>query len=49
MKSINDLDFSYSIKICKNKDGIRTFNICKHCNTANNVKRTRCIKCMRKI
>ena len=49
MNSIKDKDFSYSLKVCKNKDGIRKFKICKHCNIANNISKERCIKCFRKV
>ena len=49
MSNIKDKNFTYSLKLCKNKEGIRLFNICKHCNVANNIKRKRCAKCMRKL
>lgn len=42
-------DFNYSLKICKNKDGIRKFKICKYCNTGNSKEMKRCIKCFRKL
>lgn len=40
---------TYCIKVCKNKNGIRKFNICNNCNVANDIKNKRCIKCMKKI
>lgn len=49
MKYIEDKNFIYSLKICKNKYGIRKFKICKNCNVANNVNKKRCIKCMKKL
>ncbi|WP_317367930.1 hypothetical protein [uncultured Tyzzerella sp.] len=49
MNNIKDVNFNYSLKVCKNKDGIRKFKICNNCNTANNPNKQRCIKCFRKI
>ncbi len=49
MLNIKQKNFMYSLKVCKNKEGIRLFNICKYCIVANTIKRKRCIKCMRKL
>ena len=49
MECIKDKEFSYSIKICKNKNGVNLVNICKKCYTLNNIKNKRCKKCLKKI
>ena len=49
MNDIKNQNFKYSLKICKNKNGIRLFKICKYCNVANNIKNKRCLNCLKKI
>lgn len=47
MEYIKDKEFSYSIKVCKSKDGINLVNICNKCYTLNNIKNKICKKCLR--
>lgn len=49
MNDIENKSFTYSLKICKNKDGIRKLKICPNCNIGNNINKNRCIKCFKKI